>query len=305
MARTAAGPGCLGRRRQFGGREDRLARARRRFRPPLRRSERLGSRGSRRFARVRGRGGTARPASSEPGSTGCRGPGRRWRRRRDGCAMIAITSGIVSRVSPPARSTGLLRLHRGGRWSSICGQQVVGQRQQLRDRWHGWHRRSRRPSRRRWSSPRRSGPSAAAGWRRWPLLRRPPRRWRPGSRRPGAGAVEHTVVGGERAGVAGCGPGATGGGAALDQDHGLRRRDRGQPVVEGPAVGRCLRRRPARRRSLDRRRSSPGSRPRRPRRRCRPIRRGLPRRPLRSDQFMNDDTKLPDWLAIPIAPAGG
>ncbi len=27
--------------------------------------------------------------------------------------------------------------------------------------------------------------------------------------------------------------------------------------------------------------------------------------PVCTDQFMNDDTKLPDWLAMPIRPAGG
>ena len=34
-------------------------------------------------------------------------------------AIISITSGMVSRVSPPAQSTGLLRLHRGGSLVSI------------------------------------------------------------------------------------------------------------------------------------------------------------------------------------------
>ncbi len=49
-------------------------------------------------------------------------------------ATSSSTSGIVSRVSPPARSIGLLRLHRGGSCSSIVGAQVVGQRRELERR---------------------------------------------------------------------------------------------------------------------------------------------------------------------------
>ena len=62
-----------------------------------------------------------------------------------GCsASSCSTAGIVSRVSPPAQSTGLLRLHRGGRWASIAAEQVVGQLEQLqvavaRDRVGGDH----------------------------------------------------------------------------------------------------------------------------------------------------------------------
>ena len=41
---------------------------------------------------------------------------------------------MVSLVSPPARSIGLLRLQRGGRLLVEGGPQVVGQRQQLEPR---------------------------------------------------------------------------------------------------------------------------------------------------------------------------
>ena len=41
-------------------------------------------------------------------------------------AISSITSGIVSRVSPPAQSTGLLRLQRGGSCSSIAASRSSG-----------------------------------------------------------------------------------------------------------------------------------------------------------------------------------
>ena len=84
-----------------------------------------------------------------------------------------------------------------------------------------------------------------------------------------AGAVEHPVVGGQRAGVAGGGP---------------RRRPRSRRPSPAPAAcgrrprriaragrarRRCPRRRPGRPRWRGRRRTSRGSRRRRPRRRCR------------------------------------
>ena len=48
------------------------------------------------------------------------------RRRRGAPAISSSTCGIVSRVSPPARSTGLLRLHRGGSSSSIASCRSAG-----------------------------------------------------------------------------------------------------------------------------------------------------------------------------------
>ena len=48
---------------------------------------------------------------------------------RGAAPTISSTSGIVSRVSPPARSTGLLRLQRGGSFSSIAARRSSGERQ--------------------------------------------------------------------------------------------------------------------------------------------------------------------------------
>ena len=49
-----------------------------------------------------------------------------------GCAQIrSRTSGMVSRVSPPARSIGLCRLQRAGTSASMRGAQIVGQRDHL------------------------------------------------------------------------------------------------------------------------------------------------------------------------------
>ena len=123
-----------------------------RCRPRPARSARPGARDTRRSVRARGRD-RSHPCACKARLVrlDARARGTRSRRSSGWRATSSSTLGMVSRVSPPARSIGLLRLQRGGRCSSIAAQEIVGQRRQLEvavahDRVGGHHS----PSARRW-----------------------------------------------------------------------------------------------------------------------------------------------------------
>ena len=116
---------------QLAGDEDRLAGRRRSARRRPWRSGRPGVRGTRRSGPGRGRDGSDPRASSAPGSIGCRCRARSTASTASCSATSRSTSGIVSRVSPPAQSIGLPRLQRGGSSSSIGVAQVVGEVDEL------------------------------------------------------------------------------------------------------------------------------------------------------------------------------
>ena len=130
-------------------------------------------------------------------------------------------------------------------------------------------------------------------------------RRRPGDPGGPARAVEHRVVGGERAGVAGRGPRAAGGGAALHEHQRLGRGRRGERVEQRRAVVDALE---VGQTDVGRvvvgvevevvgHRHGGGVAGRdRPRRSPTPVARA---------RFRKLDTKLPLWLATPMRPAGG
>ena len=220
-------------------------------------------------------------------------------------ATSRSTSGIVSRVSPPAQSIGLLRLQRGGNRSSIGGAQVGGQVDQLEvaiagDGVGG----DDAPATRRRHHDHR-GRVARAGWRTSPRPRTPPRRCRAGDPGGAALAVEHLVVGGQRSGVAGRGTRAAGGGATLEEYERLVAAPRRRAGRTARGRRRSLRRRRGRRWSPDRRRRRRDSRRRTRPRRCRPTRRGRCPRRLARARLRKLDTKLPLWLATAMRPGGG
>ena len=231
---------------QLGGGQDRLAVALARARRPPRRSAAPGARGRRRSAPARGPGRTGPRAASAPGCPGCRGRGRRWRATSGWAAISSITSGMVSRVSPPAQSTGLLRLQRGGSLVSICASRSSGS---------GIRRSTPEPAMA--SAVTTPHPPAVVstttfgpgrqrlGGERRRGLERLLDGGGPGDAGLAAHAVEHLVVGGQRAGVAGRGPGPALGDAALDDDERLARRHLGEAL----AAGRGRRRSPRRRRA--------------------------------------------------------
>ena len=124
-------------------------------------------------------------------------------------------------------------------------------------------------------------------------------------RRPGdpvrpAGAVEHLVVGGQRAGVAGGGARAACGGAALQQHQRLACGRTGRGVASGRRRRRSPRCTPARPRSPGRRRRTRGSRRRVTAAALPADTARLTPTPVERARLRKLDTKLPDWLATPI-----
>ena len=159
-----------------------------------------------------------------------------------GCpTMSSITSGIVSRVSPPARSTGLLRLQRGGSLRVDRGPQVVGQRRRARGcvramRVGGDH------------APAAGGGEhddavplgQRLGGERGGRLERLLDGGRPRDAGLAAHAVEDPVVAGQRAGVRGGGPLPACGRAALHEHERLAGGDGAGALEEGAPVGDAL-----------------------------------------------------------------
>ena len=156
-------------------------------------------------------------------------------------ASRPITSGIVSLVSPPAQSTGLLRLHRGGSSRSMSSRRSSGSTSSWRsgslvigvgsDDAPATGRRQHDdvgPGRRRLGGER--------GGRLEGLFDRR----RPGDADRPARPVEHLVVGGQRAGVARRRAGAALGRAALDQHQRLAGGGLAEPLEQDAAVADAL-----------------------------------------------------------------
>ena len=223
-----------------------------------------------------------------------------------GCSAISrITSGIVSRVSPPAQSTGLLRLQRGGSSSSMASRRSSGRASRRRSPSRAMASAVTTPQPPAVVSTTTFGPAGAGcvanvaaasnASSTVAALVIPAARHSP---------VEHLVVGGQRAGVARRGAGPALGRPALDEHERLARGGAGEAVEQRPAVGDALDvgqpdggRRvvgvvvevvgdrhgggvAGRHRTADPDAGRPG-------------------------EFMKLDTKLPLWLATPMRPAGG